>query len=135
MPFLATVIADEKVTATYHNIEFQCTITISKEKSLTRDLSPVSAKMLRSLVDAIMWKRPFFSKIRDVTGTMFLSLTSRLRGAEIVSVVRPKSKRWKRSYLCMLSPSGVFPLPLKLWLAFPDLGVLTPGVARAFILA
>ncbi|PPR93173.1 hypothetical protein GOBAR_AA27507 [Gossypium barbadense] len=29
---------------------------------------------------------------------------------------------------------GVFPLPLKLWLAFPDLGVLTPGVARAFIL-
>ena len=34
----------------------------------------------------------------------------------------------------MLSPSGVFPLPLKLWLAFPDFGVLTPGVARAFIL-
>ncbi|CAK9164351.1 unnamed protein product [Ilex paraguariensis] len=29
---------------------------------------------------------------------------------------------------------GVFPLPLKLWLAFPDWGVLTPGVARAFIL-
>lgn len=49
---------------------------------------------------------------------------------------RPQSKRWKRHYLCMLSPSGVFPLPLKLWLglAFPDLGVLTPGVARAFIL-
>lgn len=34
MPFLATVIADEKVAAAYHNKEFQCTITISKEKSL-----------------------------------------------------------------------------------------------------
>lgn len=82
MPFLATVIADEKVAAAYHNKKFQCTITISKEKSIisnifsiliilvlefakrfwsdevTRDLSQVSAKMLRSLVDAIMWKRP-----------------------------------------------------------------------------
>ena len=34
MPFLATVIADEKVAAAYHNKQFQCTITISKEKSL-----------------------------------------------------------------------------------------------------
>lgn len=82
-------------------------------------------------------KDPIFSKIRDVTGTMFLSLTYRLRGASYRicgAPYRPKSKRWKRHYLCMLSPSGVFPLPLKLWLAFPDLGVLTPGVARAFIL-
>lgn len=34
MPFLATVIADEKVAAAYHNKDFLCTITISKEKSL-----------------------------------------------------------------------------------------------------
>ena len=88
-----------------------------------------------------MEKTPILSKIRDVTGTMFLSLTYRLRGAfyRICGApYRPKSKRWKRHYLCMLSFSllnaGVFPLPLKLWLAFPDLGVLTPGVARAFIL-
>ena len=33
MPFLATVIADEKVAAAYHNNKFQCTITISKDKS------------------------------------------------------------------------------------------------------
>lgn len=84
-----------------------------------------------------MEKTPIFSKIIDVTGTMSLPLTYRLRGASFRicgTPFCPKSKRWKRHYLCMLSPSGVFPLPLKLWLAFPDLGVLTPGVARAFIL-
>lgn len=33
--------------------------------------------------------------------------------------------------------SGVFPLPVALWLTFPDLGILTSeqlGAARAFIL-
>lgn len=38
MPFLATVIADEKVAAAYHNKKFQCTITISKEKSLISNI-------------------------------------------------------------------------------------------------
>ena len=107
----------------------------AERDEVTRDFSPVSAKMLRSLVGSVA--TPIFSKIRDVTGTMSLSLTYRLRGASYRicgAPYRPKSKRWKRNYLCMLSPSGVFPLPLKLWLAFPDLGVLTPGVARAFIL-
>lgn len=73
-----------------------------------------------------MEKTPIFSKIRDVTGTMFLSLTYRLRGASYRicgAPYRPKSKRWKRHYLCMLSPSG--PLPLKLWLAF--LGSVNAG--------
>ena len=80
MPFLVMVIADKKVATAYHNNKFQCTITISKDKSkisniffishvlefakrfwsdeVTRDLSQVFAKMLRSLVDAIIWKRP-----------------------------------------------------------------------------
>lgn len=74
--------------------------------------SPVSAKMLRPLVDSVA--TPIFSKIRDVTGTMSLSLTYRLRGASYRicgAPYRPSSKRWKRHYLCMLSPSGVFPLP------------------------
>ena len=84
MPFLATVIADEKVAATYHNKKFQCTIIYLKKSlsfktffiishvlefakrfwsdEVTRDFSPVSAKMLWSLVDAIMWKRPRFFK-------------------------------------------------------------------------
>lgn len=63
----------------------------------------MSAKMLRSLVDAIyVEKTPIFSKIRDVTGTMFLSLTYRLRGASYRicgAPYRPKSKRWKPHYL------------------------------------
>lgn len=81
-----------------------------------------------------MEKTPIFSKIIDVTGTMSLPLTYRLRGASFRICGTPFCPKSKRHYLCMLSPSGVFPLPLKLWLAFPDLGVLTPGVARAFIL-
>lgn len=96
---------------------------------MRRDFSPLSALMLRSLVDSVA--TPIFEKIRDVTGTMSLSLTYRLKGASTRCALSP---RWKPHVLCMLSPSGVFPLPWKLWLAFPDKGVLTPGVARAFIL-
>jgi hypothetical protein len=49
----------------------------------------------------------------------------------------PASKRWKRHYLLMFSLTGILPLPLKFWLAFPDLGVLTAeqyGMVRAFIM-
>ena len=51
----------------------------AERDEVTRDFSPVSAKMLRSLVGSVA--TPIFSKIRDVTGTMSLSLTYRLRGA------------------------------------------------------
>jgi len=37
----------------------------------------------------------------------------------------------------MFSLTGILPLPLKFWLAFPDLGVLTAeqyGMVRAFIM-
>ena len=105
---------------------------------MTTDLSPVSARMLRSLVYSVA--SPLFSKIKDVTGTMSLSLTIRFRGGAYCvcgAPHRPKSRRWLRHFLCMHAPSGVFPLPVALWLAFPDLGILTPeqlGAARAFIL-
>ncbi|KAJ8612355.1 hypothetical protein MRB53_036557 [Persea americana] len=83
--------------------------------------------MLRSLVYSVA--SPLFSKIKDVTGTMSLSLTIRFRGGSYRvcgAPHRPKSRRWLRHFLCMHAPSGVFPLPVALWLAFPDLGILTP---------
>ena len=71
---------------------------------------------------------------------MSLSLTIRFRGGSYRvcgAPHRPKSRRWLRNFLCMRAPSGVFPLPVALWLTFPDLGILTSeqlGAARAFIL-
>ncbi|OIW01570.1 hypothetical protein TanjilG_09394 [Lupinus angustifolius] len=65
---------------------------------------------------------------------------TRLRGGSYKAYSRqglPASKRWKRLYLLMFSPTGILPLPLKFWLAFPDLGVLTAeqyGMVRAFIM-
>lgn len=64
----------------------------------------------------------------------------RLRGGSYKVYSRqglPTFKRWKRHYLLMFSPTGILPLSLKFWLAFPDLGVLTAeqyGMVRAFIM-
>lgn len=55
----------------------------------------------------------------------------------VLPIAKKKSRRWLRNFLCMRAPSGVFPLPVALWLTFPDLGILTSeqlGAARAFIL-
>jgi len=47
------------------------------------------------------------------------------------------SKRWRRHWLSTYSPSGLRPLPLKLWFAFPEKGCLSCyeyGFVRAYIL-
>lgn len=56
---------------------------------------------------------------------MSLSLTYRLRGASYR--IRGVTYRPERHYLCMLSPAGVFPLPLKLWLAFRSVNAHGPS--------
>ena len=67
---------------------------------------------------------------------MSLSLTYRLRGASYR--IRGATYRPERHYLCMLSPAGVFPLPLKLWLAFRSVNAHGPsfflGLSIAFAL-
>ncbi|CAK9153102.1 unnamed protein product [Ilex paraguariensis] len=47
------------------------------------------------------------------------------------------SLRWKRHWLTLFSTSGIHPLPFKLWLAYPEKGILNcyeEGAVRAFIL-
>ena len=69
---------------------------------------------------------------------MSLSLTYRLRGASFRICGTPFCPKSKRHYLCMLSPAGVFPLPLKLWLAFRSVNAHGPsfflGLSSAFAL-
>ncbi|CAK9170024.1 unnamed protein product [Ilex paraguariensis] len=145
------VIADPVVAKSYLEVMEECKVTISKEKSLisnvsalefakrfmvykvTLDFSPVSLRVLRTLSSGV--SAFLFSELR-----VNLLCSYRLRGGSYKVYSRqglPTSKRWKRHYLLMFSPTGILPLPLKFWLAFPDLGVLTAeqyGMVRAFIM-
>lgn len=47
------------------------------------------------------------------------------------------NRRWRRHYLLMHSPSGIYPLPVEFWLTFPERGVLTCyefGMLRSLLL-
>ena len=145
------VIADPVVAKSYLEVMEECKVTISKEKSLisnvsalefakrfmvykvTLDFSPVSLRVLRTLSSGV--SAFLFSELR-----VNLLCSYRLRGGSYKVYSRqglPTSKRWKRHYLLMFSPTGILPLPLKFWLAFTDLGVLTAeqyGMVRAFIM-
>lgn len=100
---------------------------------VTLDFSPVSLRVLRTLSSGV--STFLFSELR-----VNLLCSYRLRGESYKVYSRqgfPTSKRWKRHYLLMFSPTGILPLSLKFWLAFPDLGVLTAeqyGMVRAFIM-
>lgn len=144
------VIADPVVVKSYLEVMEECEVTISKEKSVpnvsalefakrfmvykvTLDFSPVSLRVLRTLSSGV--STFLFSELR-----VNLLCSYRLRGGSYKVYSRqglPTSKRWKRHYLLMFSPTGRLPLPLKFWLAFPNLGVLTAeqyGMVRAFIM-
>lgn len=159
------VIADPKVAKEYVKTMEDCQAIISREKSPVssngacefakrflikkhlpdrKDFSPLSVpliKMCCGYVSAFVFKK---------LGCSFRS-SFRLRGGgyRVYSKIRegchldPKvltslSKRWVRHWLSMFTPSGLFPLPTKLWLAYPHKGYLTcyeEGMARSFILA
>lgn len=81
-----------------------------------------------------------FAKVQSIVFHYPLYLTYRLRGASyrvFGAADRLKSKRWRRHFLCMFAPSGVYPLPVDFGLAFPEGGLLTAeerGVLRDFTL-
>lgn len=70
-----------------------------------------------------------------------LQTSYRLRGGGYrvyTNAHKPKSKRWCRHWLLAHSPSGILPMPYELWLAFPEIGVLSPyqlGMVRHFIIS
>lgn len=127
-------------------------MTISKEKSLisrtgalefakrfmaegvTRDLSPVSFRMLSMLSG-------FAPPVIFATLGVSLQNSYRLRGAgyQVYSSVSPvkRSRRWLRHWLLMHSPSGICPWPTELWLTLPEQGcvdVYRLDRVRAFVL-
>lgn len=127
------VIGDEAVALRYKELIGQLGVKISLPKSLISnsgfleftkrfvsskvDLSPISAKMLRSVKHAIAFI-PVFQKY----GVCSLQMSLRLRGAGYRRfTAQPHSlhkfsRHWLRHILVMLSPCGIIPLPLPFFL-------------------
>lgn len=156
------VIADKEVALAYRNTMDRAMGVISIEKSLISsngvcefakrfivnnhrsdraDLSPTSLACLRAcsgFVASFVFKTLgvyFYNSFRIRGGGY--RVFSRLRGPADVKAFSRLSRRWKRHWLTLYAPSGIQPLPLPLWLAFPDLGILdcyVYGSVRWFIL-
>ena len=114
----------------------ECEVTISAEKSLishrgacefakrfmveglTKDLSPISLRVL--------WALPYcISAVSFANLGVNLQVAYRLRGASYRSYSHlgpPRSRRWRRFWLLMHSAAGISPLPVLIWLAFPEYG-------------
>lgn len=66
-----------------------------------------------------------------------LRTLSRVDLKEGSQVFERLSRRWKRHWLSLYGPSGLVPLPLEVWLAYPDKGILNcyeRGRVRQFLL-
>lgn len=100
------------------------------------DLFPISVRIVRSLVYGVA------ASMFSTLGIRSLRVSYRLRGASFRVYSRrgvpPMSnRRWRRHYLLMHSPSGIYPLPVEFWLTFPERGVLTCyefGMLRSLLL-
>lgn len=119
--------------------EFAKRFIINNHLDSRMDVSPLSIPLIKSCCG---FSAPFVFK------TLGCSIRNSFRlkggGYYVYSRVREdatkvvfKSKRWIRHWLSMHSPSGIKPLPVVLWLAFPERGVLSPteyGLMRFFVL-
>ena len=136
------VIADEKVALAYRDIMSEAQAVISLEKTLVShrgacefakrflvhcgsvDLSPVSTACIRLCSSN---SSPGIFKQLCSGGQMSLRTSVRLRGGgfRVYNKANFKtfSRRWRRHWLAMHCPSGIFPMPLVLWLGCP-FGVL-----------
>lgn len=92
----------------------------------TVDLSPLSVSTIRAMYHSVA-VCPVLLRVKEITGREpRLSTTFRLRGGgyRVCSATScPKARRWRRHYLVMHAPRSVWPLPILLWLGFPE-GIL-----------
>lgn len=155
------VIADPKVAERYREIMEEVGGIISVDKSLIShngacefakrfivdnhrdrtDCSPVSVACLLlafssvSISAIVSLGCPFMSSFRLRGGGY--RVLSKVRRREPAKVFSRLSLRWKRHWLSLFTPSGLSPLPLDLWLAFPEKAVLScyeVGKVREFLL-
>lgn len=147
------VIGDERVAERYRELMSQLNLPFSLEKSLvssvgalefakrffvrgvTKDLSPVSCRMLRSLVSSIS----LVPVMRAIMSTD-LPLSYRLREAGYRVYTRrtaPPGRHWHRHFLVFHSPNGVCPLPFWIWLSATTGKHLTcyqQGMVRGYLI-
>lgn len=153
------VIADRRVAEEYEERMVACQAVISREKSLTsskgacefakkfiinnhlkdrRDVSPLSLPLIRMTYGYVS---PFVFKTLGCS----VRATFRLRGGgyRVFSKVQGNrvvfgslSRKWKRHWIALHSPSGLCALPIELLLGFPDKGILNcyeMGMVRRFL--
>lgn len=156
------VIADDEVAESYRYVMEEIQAVISLEKSLIStkgacefakrfiirnhepdrmDLSPLSIPLIRAstgYLSAFTYKFlgcSFRNSFRLRGGGYHVF--SKIREAGDVSTFYRLSRRWRRHWISMFTPSGLCPLPTNLWLGFPDKGYLNcyeEGMVRQFIL-
>ena len=147
------VIGDERVAERYHELMSQLNVPFSLEKSLvssvsalefakrffvrgvTKNLSPVSCRMLRSLVSSIS----LVSVMRAIMSTdLPLSYCLWEAGYRVTTRrTAPPGKHWHRHFLVFHSPNGVCPLPFWIWLSATTGKHLTcyqQGMVRGYLI-
>jgi hypothetical protein len=104
-------------------------------RGVTKDWSPVSCRILRSLVSSIS----LVSVMRAIM-SMDLPLSYRLREAGYRVYTRrtaPPRRHWHRHFLVFHSPNGVCPLPFWIWLSATTGKHLTcyqQGMVRGYLI-
>ncbi|CAK9143602.1 unnamed protein product [Ilex paraguariensis] len=133
------VIADKKVALEYQRIMEEAQGVISKEKSLVSSKGACEFAKRFIITTGQIGQIVVLFPCRVLKYVLFMGyrVFSKVRVGVNCSFFDSLSPRWKRHWLTLYSGSGICPLPFKLWLAFPERGILTcyeEGAVRAFIL-
>ncbi|KAL0391322.1 UNVERIFIED_CONTAM: putative mitochondrial protein [Sesamum latifolium] len=125
------VIADKRVAEAYMRIMDEMGGVISIQKSLISHNGCSYSSLAVSTFSTIGCKFHASFRLR------VLRTLSRVDLKEGSKVFERLSRRWKRHWLSLYGPSGLVPLPLEVWLAYPDKGILNcyeRGRVRQFLL-
>ncbi|KAK4412078.1 putative mitochondrial protein [Sesamum alatum] len=127
------VIADRKVAEAYMRIMDEMGGIISLPKSL---ISHTGCSYSSLAVHTLKTLGCKFSASFRLKGAGYRTL-SRLGSKQGLLVFERLSRRWKRHWLSLYGPSGLVPLPLEVWLAYPEKGIINcyeRGRVRQFLL-
>jgi hypothetical protein len=138
------IISKEKsLVSTNGCCEFAKRFIINNHRQDRTDVSPLSIPLIKScsgFTAAFVFKKlgcSFQNTFRLKGGGYRVYSRIRLHNTQNINIFRSLSRRWRRHWLTMYSPSGVIPLSFELWLAYPEKGYLTCyeiGQLRYFIL-
>lgn len=141
--------SDVDVASEYYKLLCGISVSISREKSWISDCGCFEFAKLYPEVGILFYlcsddcgASEFYSCRSRVCSDQDKFLLAWLVGSAVSVIYRVagfhrSSRRWLHHLLVMLSPSGVYPLPLVLWLGYPDriVDCYTLGVVRCFLLS